>query len=179
MIPTRRKRRRNTSLRSKTWWSGSVSVTVFINWCLMTIHYLNALNWFRKVMINTAVSHRLYTLWDHACVRPLSKTLWPRCGSYSQVKRINWACICVIYMAVQSLYWLFFCIFLQGSCLCMSPERGGTEGPQCCPLTLERSTRRGVTRLVWEDEEWPVFWGRSHTQDEDGHGGREAGPCSI
>lgn len=114
MIPTRRKKRRNTSLRSKTWWSGSVSLAVF-NWCVMTVHY--AFNCFRKVTINTAVSHRLYTLWDHACVRPLSKALWPCCGSYSQVKHITWACIGVyktalsVYVAVQSLYWLFFPLF--------------------------------------------------------------------
>lgn len=44
----------------------------------------------------------------------------------------------------------------QGSCVRVSPESGGTEGPQHCPVALERPTHQGVSGVVREDEEWSV-----------------------
>lgn len=175
MIPTQRKKRRNTSQGSERWWSGLVSWIVFINW------YWCLIRWIHK--------ERFWSIWTcHTGYKPYAVThasdnfqqLYDLAVDLIRRYSVLTTHAYTLVRMHKAFIWLgFFSLFLQGSCIRVPPESGGTEGSQCCQLTLERPTCRGVTCLVWEDEEWPVCWRRGDTQDEDGHGGRKTGPCRI
>lgn len=81
MTPIQRRRKKSTSLPSKTWWSGWVSLTDFdlivaLPCCLHEPCFSSVLPFYL----------RLRTVRRHTCVRPFSETLRPRCGSYPQVR---------------------------------------------------------------------------------------------
>lgn len=82
-----RKRRKNTSLPSRTWWSGLVSLILHFYTLVWLSH---SCKWF---LTSVSVFYRLQTLCCHARVWQLSAALRPCCGSYSQVS-VGAMCMC-------------------------------------------------------------------------------------